>query len=540
VACVSFVDSRYDAYAFGGYPLQKVYLYRIKRKSDKVKEENMAERYLEMKAISKYFPGVKALDNVDFGVAEGEIVALVGENGAGKSTLMNVLGGVIKRTAGQIFINGKEVDINSVADAQREGIAFIHQELSLFKELSVMENLFIDSLDSVKGPIPIFLSKKKMMTETKRIFEELDIDVNPAVKVGKLPMGNQQMVEIASAVLKNSKIIILDEPTTSLANKERIKLHEIMRRLKAENKLIIYITHELENAIEMSDRVVCLRNGQNAGEAMSEGLTKPEVVSMMIGNKAGKTFVKTDRDSTGETILEFKNVKTATKLNGVSMNVKKGEVVGMYGLVGAGRTELIRALYGLDKMTEGEILFNGKPLKNPSPTTMKDNGVAWLTENRRDEGLFLTLGIDFNIAITDIPKFAKGPLGIMNKKLETEVALDAKDKLMIATPSISQLAGNLSGGNQQKVVIAKWLHRNPTLFILDEPTRGIDVGAKDEIYRLIDEIANQGVSILLISSEIEEIIGMSDRVIVMANGKVAGELVKDEINNADIIRYTMS
>ena len=500
----------------------------------------MAERYLEMKAISKHFPGVKALDNVDFGVSEGEIVALVGENGAGKSTLMNVLGGVIKRTAGQIFINGKEVDINSVADAQREGIAFIHQELSLFKELSVMENLFIDSLDSVKGPIPVFLSKKKMMSETKRIFDELDIDVNPTVKVGKLPMGNQQMVEIASAVLKNSKIIILDEPTTSLANKERIKLHEIMRRLKAENKLIIYITHELENAIEMSDRVVCLRNGQNAGEAMSEGLTKPEVVSMMIGSKAGKTFVKSDRAISEENILEFKNVKTATKLNGVTMNVKKGEVVGMYGLVGAGRTELIRALYGLDKMTEGEILYNGEKIAKPSPHTMMEKGIAWLTENRRDEGLFLTLGIDFNIAITDIPKFAKGALGFMDRNMETEVALDAKEKLMIATPSISQLAGNLSGGNQQKVVIAKWLHRNPTLFILDEPTRGIDVGAKDEIYRLIDEIANQGVSILLISSEIEEIIGMSDRVIVMANGKVAGELVKDEINNADIIRYTMS
>ena len=500
----------------------------------------MAERYLEMKAISKHFPGVKALDNVDFGVSEGEIVALVGENGAGKSTLMNVLGGVIKRTAGQIFINGKEVDINSVADAQREGIAFIHQELSLFKELSVMENLFIDSLDSVKGPIPVFLSKKKMMSETKRIFDELDIDVNPTVKVGKLPMGNQQMVEIASAVLKNSKIIILDEPTTSLANKERIKLHEIMRRLKAENKLIIYITHELENAIEMSDRVVCLRNGQNAGEAMSEGLTKPDVVSMMIGNKAGKTFVKSERQMSDENILEFKNVKTATKLNGVTMNVKKGEVVGMYGLVGAGRTELIRALYGLDKMTEGEILYNGEKIAKPSPHTMMEKGIAWLTENRRDEGLFLTLGIDFNIAITDIPKFAKGALGFMDRNMETEVALDAKEKLMIATPSISQLAGNLSGGNQQKVVIAKWLHRNPTLFILDEPTRGIDVGAKDEIYRLIDEIANQGVSILLISSEIEEIIGMSDRVIVMANGKVAGELVKDEINNADIIRYTMS
>ena len=500
----------------------------------------MADRYLEMKSISKSFPGVKALQNVDFGVAEGEIVALVGENGAGKSTLMNVLGGVIKRDSGEIYIGGKQVNINAVADAQREGIAFIHQELSLFKELSVMENLFIDSLDTVKGPVGVFLSKKKMKEGTKKIFDELDIDVNPSVKVGKLPMGEQQMVEIASAVLKNSKIIILDEPTTSLANKERIKLHEIMKRLKSEGKLIIYITHELENAIEMSDRVVCLRDGQNAGEASSEGLTKPDVVSMMIGSKAGKAFVKTDRESAGETLIEFKNVKTATKLNGVNMSVKKGEVVGMYGLVGAGRTELIRALYGLDKITEGEIVFDGEVVHEPNPKMMKEKGIAWLTENRRDEGLFLNLGLDFNIAITDIEKFAKGGLGVMNAKLEKEIAEDAREKLMIATPSMQQLAGNLSGGNQQKVVIAKWLHLNPRLFILDEPTRGIDVGAKDEIYKLIDNIANQGVSILLISSEIEEIIGMSDRVIVMANGKVAGELKKGEINNADIIRYTMS
>ena len=503
-----------------------------------IKEGNMADRYLEMRSISKSFPGVKALQNVDFGVDEGEIVALVGENGAGKSTLMNVLGGVIKRDTGEIIINGNTVDIRTVADAQREGISFIHQELSLFKELSVMENLYIDSLETVQsGP---FLSKKKMIDGTREIFEELDITTNPRAKVGTLPMGEQQMVEIAGAVLKNSKIIILDEPTTSLAYKERIKLHEIMRKLQAQGKLIIYITHELENAIEMSDRIVCLRDGQNAGEGRSADLTKPDVVSMMIGNKAGKSFIKTKRDISDETLIEFKNVKTATKLNGVNMKVRKGEVVGMYGLIGAGRTELIRALYGLDKMTEGEIFFKGEKLHNPNPKSVKEKGIAWLTENRRAEGLFINLGLDFNIVATDIEKFSKGALGFINKSQEKEVAEDAREKLRIATPSMQQLAGNLSGGNQQKVVIAKWLHLNPTLFILDEPTRGIDVGAKDEIYRLIDEIANEGASILLISSEIEEILGMADRVVVMANGKVAGELEGDAINNADIIRYTMS
>ena len=500
----------------------------------------MANRYLEMKSISKNYPGVKALKSVDFGVDEGEIVALVGENGAGKSTLMNILGGVKKRDGGEIWINGQKVNIHSVADAQREGIAFIHQELSLFKQLSVQENLFIDNLKAVKSGIPCFISKKMMKAQTERIFGELDINVAPGIKVGKLVMGDQQMVEIAAAVLKDAKIIILDEPTTSLASKERIKLHEIMRKLKAEGKLIIYITHELENAIKMSDRVVCLRDGENAGEKNSDGLQKSEVVAMMIGTSAGKAFVKTQRKIEDKSILEFRNIRTADKLNGVTMNLKKGEVLGVYGLIGSGRTELIKALYGLDKMTAGEVFIDGKKLEKPNPKALKEMGIAWLTENRRDEGLFLELGINFNVSITDLEKFASGPLSVMNKAKEVEVVEDAIDKLQISTPSMYQLSGKLSGGNQQKAVIAKWLHLNPRIFILDEPTKGIDVGAKNEIYRLIDKIANEGVSILLISSEIEEIIGISDRVIAMANGKVAGELEGSEITNSNIIKYTMS
>ena len=497
-------------------------------------------RYLEMKSISKNYPGVKALKSVDFGVDEGEIVALVGENGAGKSTLMNILGGVKKRDGGEIWINGKEVNIHTVADAQCEGIAFIHQELSLFKQLSAQENLFIDNLKAVKGRIPCLISKKMMREETERIFKELDINVDPSIKVGKLLMGDQQMVEIASAVLKDAKIIILDEPTTSLANKEREKLHEIMRKLRGEGKLIIYITHELDNAIKMSDRIVCLRDGENAGEKKSEGLKKPEVVAMMIGTSAGKAFVKTQRQIEDKNILAFHNIRTPDKLNGVDMNLRKGEVLGVYGLIGSGRTELIKALYGLDKMTAGDIYIDNKKLDNPNPKDLKKMGIAWLTENRRDEGLFLELGINFNITITDLEKFSSGPLSVVNKAKEVEVVEGSIKKLQIATPSMYQLSGKLSGGNQQKAVIAKWLHLNPRIFILDEPTKGIDVGAKNEIYRLIDQIANEGVSILLISSEIEEIIGISDRVIVMANGRVAGELEGRDISNPNIIKYTMS
>jgi ABC-type sugar transport system ATPase subunit len=348
------------------------------------------------------------------------------------------------------------------------------------------------------------------------------------------------MVEIAAAVLKDAKIIILDEPTTSLANKERAKLNEIVARLKKEKKLIIYITHELENAIEISDRVCVLRDGKNVGEGKSSELTKPDVVGMMIGSKAGKAFVKSKRDIKDNKVLEFKNVKTATKLQGVSLDLKRGEVLGLYGLIGSGRTELIRAMYGLDKITDGEIIYNGKKVEKFNPKVFKQKGVAYLTENRRDEGLFLELGINFNIVATDIDKFSKGFLGVMKKGMETEVTEDSVKKLSISTPSIYQLAGKLSGGNQQKVVIAKWLHLAPQVFILDEPTRGIDVGAKDEIYRLIDEIANQGVSIILISSEIEEILGMSDRVVVMSKGAVVGVLDGSDITNANIIKYTMS
>jgi ribose transport system ATP-binding protein/inositol transport system ATP-binding protein len=492
-----------------------------------------------MKAISKNFPGVKALQSVDFGIDEGEVVALVGENGAGKSTLMNVLGGVVRRDSGEIWIKGVEANINTVADAQREGIAFIHQELSLFNQLSVQENLFIDNLKAVRSGIPFIISKKKMRDKTREIFQELEINIDPATKVGRIPMHEQQMVEIASAVLKNAKIIILDEPTTSLDKNERVKLYEIIKKLKKEEKIVIYITHEIENAINISDRVVCLRDGHNAGEKNSKELTKSEVVSMMIGSKAGKAFLKTKREIKDENILEFRKIRTAKKLNGVNMKLRKGEVLGLYGLIGSGRTELIKAIYGIDKIIGGELIINGKQVKKYNPMVLKKIGVAWLTENRRDEGLFLELGVNFNISITDLEKFTQGPFSVMNSRKESVVVKNSIDKFQIATPSIYQPAGKLSGGNQQKVVIAKWLYRNPLIFILDEPTRGIDVHAKEEIYRWIDQTANEGISIILISSEVEEIIGMSDRVVIMAKGKVVSELEGDNITSSNIIRYSM-
>lgn len=493
--------------------------------------------YLEMEKISKSFPGVKALSEVCFHADEGEVVALLGENGAGKSTLMNVLGGVIRKDSGEITINGNLMNIKSVRDAQEAGIAFIHQELSLFPQLTVEENLFVDSF--LKVPGTPFLNKRVMRKKATEIIQMFGMDINPAEKVANLSMGEQQLVEIAGAVLKNSKIMILDEPTTSLTERECEKLFEIVAKLKAEKKIIILITHDIERAIKESDRVHVQKDGKNAGGGNARELTKDDVVQMMIGDKAGKKFAKTARNIEGEVVLEFKNI-TTDKVKNLSLSLKKGEVLGMYGLVGSGRTELIHALFGLDKIHSGEIVLKGEVLKNPSPRKLIDKRVAFLTENRRDEGLFLEHGVNKNISITGLDKICKKFGGRIDKKKDSNLAREAIEKLSIAVPNEYQLAGKLSGGNQQKVVIGKWLHTEPEIFVLDEPTRGIDVGAKSEIYSIIDKIAKEGVSVILISSEIEEIMGMSDRVAIMANGSIAAELTADDITNDNIIKYTMS
>jgi len=493
--------------------------------------------YLEMKNISKTFPGVKALQNVDFSIDEGEVVALLGENGAGKSTLMNVLGGVVKKDDGQIFINGDEVNIRSVSDAQAEGIAFIHQELSLFPQLTVQENLFIDGFITKKGTP--FLDKKKMRDKALETLRPFGIEVNPRAKIRNLAMGEQQLVEIAGAILKNSKIIILDEPTTSLSAAECNKLFEIINNLKSEKKLVIFITHDLDKALAISDRIYVQRDGKNVGTDNTKDLTKEVIVSMMVGDKAGKQFAKTPKTIEAEVALEFKNITTKA-VKDVSIKVRQGEVLGMYGLIGSGRTELIHALYGLDKIRSGEVFVNGKQVKKFTPQRMMQMGVAYLTENRRDEGLFLELGVNVNISATAMNKLRHGLLRLISSKKDLQMTQNAIDGLRIVVPSPYQLAGKLSGGNQQKVVLGKWLHLDPHVFILDEPTRGIDVGAKNEIYRLIDEIAGSGVAIIFISSEIEEVIGMSDRLIVMAHGQVVAELEQADINNENVIRYTMS
>ncbi len=497
----------------------------------------MEEKYLQMKGICKRYPGVKALDEVTIEADEGEVLALLGENGAGKSTLMNVLGGIVKNDGGQIIIGGKKVNIQNVRDAQKERIAFIHQELSLFQQKTVEENLFADAFPMRKA-LPFLIDKKEMTRRSKEIFQSLDMDIPVKAKVSSLSISHQQIVEIAGALLKDAKIIILDEPSTSLTNKEREKLNEIINKLREEKRIVIYITHDIDAALMISDRVYVLRDGKNSGDGIASQMTKADVLKMMIGEKYGKEFYKTYRDISDEKVLELKDVSNE-KLKNVSFSLHRGEILGMYGLIGSGRTEIARAIFGLDPCHRGEIYVMGERIAKPTPKRMKELGIGYLTENRREEGLFLELPISHNISITALKDVLKGKLGTIDQKKELSQTEEMIQKLLIATPSATQLSGRLSGGNQQKVVISKWLHLQPKIFIMDEPTRGIDVGAKAEIYKLIDSIVASGVSVILISSEIEEIMGISDRILVMRDGSPQAEFDAKTAKENDIIKFVM-
>ena len=496
------------------------------------------KEYLQMKGVTKRFPGVLALVNVDFNVNEGEVVALVGENGAGKSTLMNILGGLIPTDSGEVVINGNTVSIKSASDAQKNGIAFIHQELSLFRQLNVQENLFIDNLPGFKIGMGL-LNVKKLHDSSKIALEQVGVDLPLNAKISDLTIGQQQMVEIASALIKNAKIIILDEPTTSLTLKECDKLFTLIRRFKDEGRLIIYISHDIDSALNISDRIYVLKDGKNSGEALSAEVEKVDIVNMMIGRESGKMFYKSKRDRVNEVILSVKDLNDGNKLSDVTIDARKGEVLGFYGLIGSGRTELIQAIYGMNPIKSGEVSVKGQVIKKPKPALMKSLGIGYLTENRKDEGLFLELPINHNMTITSLDKIKRKFFGLIDRKKDHAITNEIIDQLRVMTPGIWQLVGKLSGGNQQKIVIGKWLQIKPEVFFLDEPTKGIDVGAKSEVYRIIDQLACDGICIIMISSEVEEIIGMCDRVFIMSKGQIVAELTGEHINENEIIKHAM-
>ena len=489
--------------------------------------------FFEMRGISKSFPGVKALNNVGFSVAEGEVRALVGENGAGKSTLMKILNGNYKKDTGAILIDGKEVDITDPQVADAHGITIIFQELNLVDELSIAENIFAGRL-AKKGKL---VNWKELNEKAKVLLNRISFDVDPRKLVGSLTVAEKQMVEIAKALSRNSRIILMDEPSATLTKKELDALFQIIRDLKSSGIAVIYISHRMEEIFEICETVTVMRDGQIIGTRDIDKVATDELVEMMVGREVNSAFPKRSAQI-GEEILRVENLCRKDRKQNVSFNLRKGEVLGIAGLVGAGRTEIMRAIFGIDYINSLDVYVNGKKVKITDPASAKKHGIAFLTEDRKVEGLTLDFSVKSNVVAANLGSIAKGGI-FTNGKLENQIADEYIAKTSIKTPHRNQKVGNLSGGNQQKVVVSKWLNTAPEILIMDEPTRGIDVGAKREIYEIINELVAQGKAVILISSELPEVLGMSDRVLVMKDDEIVAELTGDKINAVEVMRYAL-
>ncbi len=497
----------------------------------------MSEYLLEMKNITKTFPGVKALDNVNLNLRAGTVHALMGENGAGKSTLMKCLFGIYNPDGGEIFLEGKKVNIHSARQAMDQGIAMVHQELHPIRFRSVMENVYLGRFPGHMGVV----DHKAMYDKTKALFEDLELDVDPLALAGEQSAAILQMMEIARAVDMKAKIIILDEPTSSLSDREVDHLFKIINRLRAQGVAFIYISHKMKEILEISDEVTIMRDGQYVGtwpvtdKATGEKLTIDFIIKQMVGREMTNQFPPREGKPSDEVVLKVEHVSSPLKksFQDVSFELHKQEILGIGGLVGAQRTEFVEALFGLRGIASGQIYLNGAKYTNKNPGFAKSKGLALLTEERRATGIFGILPILENTVIANQKHYAS--LGILNeKKMRVEADRECK-KLNVKTPSLETLIQNLSGGNQQKVLIARWLLTNSDILILDEPTRGIDVGAKYEIYNIMLEQISLGRSIIMISSEMPELMGMSDRIMVMCEGRVTGFLNKGEYTQEKIM-----
>lgn len=479
---------------------------------------------VEFKHISKEFPGVKALTDISLTLEPGEVHVLVGENGAGKSTLMKILSGAYTQDEGELWIEGKRVEKNSPAIASSLGVGMIYQELNLIPELSIARNIFM--CNEIKGRSGIFNNERAMNNEARKLMDEINLDEEPTTQIKNISVGSQQMVEIIKAISKNCKILVFDEPTSSLTAAEIEKLFAIIRRLKAEGVGMFYISHRLEELYEIGDRVSIMRDGCLIDTHPIQNIQINEMIEQIAGRKIENLYPHT-RKTPGQVVLEVEHLEGAD-FHDVSLHVSAGEIVGLSGLMGAGRTELVQAVMGIDRYRSGRVLLKGKPLKKSNVKKAIALGAGLLPENRKQQGLALSLSIRENTVISSLNKLHKR--GIVSKRREQKAAEQYMTELAMATPSVEKITNYLSGGTQQKVVIAKWLLADLELFIFDEPTRGIDVGAKSEIYRLMDELVGRGAAILMISSDLPEIMGMSDRIYVMAQGRLAGEL---DISEAD-------
>lgn len=480
----------------------------------------MTEPYLQMTAISKSFPGVQALDNVNIEAYAGEALALIGANGAGKSTLMNVLGGVVRADVGDIRINNQPVTITSPLDATANGIAFVHQEMAMLPTMTVAENMFITSFPTSGARL---IDRGRLESECAQVLARLDATFTPDTRVEYLSTGDQQMVEIARALLGNPGIVIFDEPTSSLTSREKARLFEVIGSLKAEGVTIIYITHFLDEIFQICERVTVLRGGKTVGSGLLSEVTTDDIVHLMIGDIDVETHEKRQTAPDSAPVLRVSGLNRTGVLSDINLELHQGEVLGLWGLLGAGRTELARAIIGLDKIDGGtvEIRVNGK-LKALHGTEAQ-RYIGMITEDRRNEGLLLPMSVKQNMSLANLPQLISRWLLIDTEK-ETALAQQFVKRLNIMISNLEQAAGTLSGGNQQKVVVGRWLELNPPILIMDEPTRGLDVGAKAEIRNIIIELAESGTAILVISSEIEEMMAMAHRYLVIARGRIVTEL----------------
>lgn len=489
------------------------------------------EAVLKMQNISKSFPGVKALDDVHLNVYAGEVMALLGENGAGKSTLMKILSGVYKKDAGSIIYKGQEIEVSSPAESTRMGIAIIHQELNLIDHMKVYENVYLGR--EITNSLGI-LNKSEMIKNTKRVLDKLNIDIDPNDKVGSLSIAQQQMVEIAKALLVDANIIILDEPTDTLTDKEADILFSIVNELKEQKIGIVFISHKLDEIFKICDRVTVLRDGKFIDERLVSEIDEDLIIKMMVGRDLEEQYPHIDVE--GKEMLRLENLKNKY-IDDVSFTINSGEIVGISGLVGAGRTELAKTIYGAYKLDSGSIYLDGEALNIKSPKDALDKGIVYVSEDRKGESLIISMCVTENITLSALNKFIK-KIAISNSK-EKKAANDYVERIRIKTPNLKQKVKNLSGGNQQKVAIAKSLLTEPKLLILDEPTRGIDVGARREIYEILNDIKKENKAIMIISSDMQEILGVCDRIVVMNDGRKKAELTREEASQEKIMSYIM-
>jgi ABC-type sugar transport system ATPase subunit len=492
----------------------------------------MGDYIIEMQGICKNFPGVKALRNVDFKAKRGEVHALVGENGAGKSTLMKILAGVFKQDEGKVILDGQEILLQTPQQAINMGISTIYQELNLVPRLNVIENVMLGHEVASHG----WLDKKTEYIKAKKWLDYVNQGTIPdySVHAGSLSVANQQMVEIAKALSLQAKLIVMDEPTASLTEKEMIRLFEIVNNLKKDGVTVIYISHRLEEIFSICDMVTVLRDGMKVDTQEVSKVDRAWLIKRMIGREMSQNFPPHASFIQKETALEVKKI-SGQSFKDISFCLKKGEILGFFGLVGSGRTEVVRAIFGEDRIRSGEILLNGRKTAFKHPANAVDSGIGFATEDRKRQGLFLSLDVSNNISIADMKQLSTR--GFIKKGKEAQKVKQYIKELQIAVADTRMLCKNLSGGNQQKVVLAKWLIKGCSILILDEPTRGIDVGAKYEIFSIINKLAENGTSIIIISSELPEILAMSDNIIVMHEGRIAGRLSRSEANETNVLMY---